>query len=434
MKTKIIIVVLLISAFFSYGQDNKSKKKNSIKTTTTTTIKRETGLIKWVANIGEEKTKIEDYDVINKEETEEGFFFTIKNEKMEYTVSLVTKITYEALVTALKKIDAELNFGKENSFKYGKIRVEKAEIIFGSQSAMITPEIKDISIVWNDRLPVDLKDKVGIVFKYDFNTVGKEYFTQETSLKGEIINEFLDGSFEDWERYFKALYFFFEEGFYAKNEKIVYIINSSVFIKETVKPQRRRSMYWMSVVNQNSTFDSRINNKSLLCASFRRIGAKEWIFKPFNIDIYNGFFIEADFGYGIKTLSSPDGVFRTLGFLNFGGSTGVGIAFGVPRLSFDKINKKFMMPKANEEFLRLGYEFFINVNINRDNGYLLNIEQLFTVYLFPDKPVRVDFFIGVASLIYESSGNVSGGSHFLLGYRWIIYDHNLRDLLWKNNL
>ncbi|HPO48726.1 MAG TPA: hypothetical protein PLO89_00230 [Spirochaetota bacterium] len=424
LKKSFIIFLIFFIVFFSFGQNKKNTKNNL--------VNKETGFVKWISDIGEEKDAIGEYKVIEKQETQEGFFFRIKKERIEYSISLVTKIPYKTLVTSIEKIENELKIGKENSFRYGKITIEKVEIIFGSASAMITPEIKYLSVIWNDQFTVDLKDKVEIVFNYNFNLTDKNAFTHETLLKGERINDAIGDVFLDWEEYFKSFYFFLEEGFLSKNEKIAYLINSSVFFKDSFKPQRRRSTYWLSVSNQSSTFDSRVNNKSILCGSLRRIGAKDWIFKPFNIDIYNGFFLEADFGYAIKTISSPHAAFRTLGFVNFGGSTGIGFAVGIPKFKYKKSEKKFEITSSNEEILRLGYEFFLNVNINKDNDYFFNVEQLFTVYLFPDKPTRVDFFVGLSSLIYDKETGVTGATHFLVGYRWIIFDGNIRDVLIQN--
>lgn len=424
LKRAFIIFFIFFGVFFSFAQGKKDAK-NLI-------VKKESGFIKWVADIGEESDSIGDYKVIEKQETREGFFFRIKKDSIEYSVSLVNKIQYKILVNSLEKIENELRMGKENYCRYGKITFEKAEVIFGSEAAMITPEIKSLSVIWNDQFTLDLKDKLEIVFNYNFNLPDKNAFTHETLLKGERINEAIGDIFSDWEEYFKNFYFFLEEGFLSKNEKIAYLVNSSVFFKDSFKPQRRRSTYWLSVSNQNSTFDSRVNNKSMLCGSLRRIGAKDWIFKPFNIDIYNGFFIEVDFGYAIRTISSPYAAFSTLGFINFGGSTGIGFAVGIPKFKYKKSEKKFEITSSNEEILRLGYEFFLNVNINRDNDYFFNVEQLFTVYLFPDKPTRVDFFVGLSSLIYDKETGVTGATHFLVGYRWIIYDGNIRDVLIQN--
>jgi hypothetical protein len=373
------------------------------------------GIEKWIINFPEGNAAILDYSISNCVIEDTGVLLELKKGKTSLRVTVIKQIKMDDLIKNITTI--ENNILSENKLQTTNIniKIKEAEISFGlKEDIVITLKIDVFRFKLNNRTILELSNKITVDPVFNYRT-GTNRFIYTFMFKDINLKKGIKDTFPGWQEFINILIRWFQNGINTNNQEIIALVYETKVMnimekeeeKKVVLSKNERSNNWFGfnldyfVPNFVSGEPDGIylNHFSyhvfqpMFNFSFRSVGKKEWLTKPFQFTIFAGGYLEVNASFSIR---KTKGEFE--GYTSRNGSFVVagGVAFG---FGFSAMVPLFVQEKYKGDLFGIGIEAITAINIPyffKDYYYEYFLTQYinFVIHLVPYSRVRSDIVIG----------------------------------------
>jgi hypothetical protein len=373
------------------------------------------GIDRWIRDYPNDKSKFLDYGVDDCVIEDSGVLLVLKKNNMTVKLSLINPTSMEKLTGRIRIIENIILNAQEYRSDKWNISIDGVEINSGlNDDITVTLRISSFVIKLNKETSLELISKLEKNPIFNYQVKGDNFLY---SMKFKDIDTGYNSKeiFPGWTEYAERIIKWFQNELNVNDQETLALVYSTKVMKVQEKELEKkillskndRSNIWIGINIDHfapNLLSGEVDGiyfnpftyqmiEPMLSFSFRKVGLKAWLAKPFDFDVFVGGFFEINSSYYVRNSKGDfDGYTTKNGSFLVAGGPSFGSEFSImmPRIVNDKYTG---------DLFGIGFEFITCLNapyFSKDYKYEYFLNQFFNIvfHVIPNYKYKLDIIAG----------------------------------------